>query len=97
MSHNDDTTSEEDVEGNNDDGRCIFDEETTMSCMANLEKINFKETTSKKLMRYHFFYCSLWFIFYNWCGCQHRFSGRKSKVVKDVNDKTIQQTFVFHQ
>ncbi|CAK8531748.1 unnamed protein product [Lathyrus sativus] len=36
-------------------------------------------------------------MFYNWYGCIHGFAGRKSKMVRNVNGKVVQQTFLCHR
>jgi len=62
-----------------------------------LEKISFKEMSSKDFMRYHFPNREVAFVFYNWYGCLHGFSGRKSLVVRNINSQIIQQIFLFYR
>lgn len=78
LSDNDDTTLEEDVEGNNDD-------EITVNCVVDLEKINFKELIVEQLMRYHCSYRNVRFMFYTKYGHLRGFPARNNKVVMKVN------------
>jgi len=76
---------------------CNFDDETTVDCMDDLERINFKEIGSDEIMRYHFPDRLVAFKFYNLYGCVRGFSGRRSRVVKNKDGDVVQQTFVCHR
>jgi hypothetical protein len=76
---------------------CNFDDETAVDCMADLDRINFKEIGSDEIMRYHFQDRLVAFKFYNLYGCVRGFSGRKSRVVKNRDGDVVQQTFVCHR
>lgn len=56
-----DEVGETDNNGNGDN----FDAENALDSMVNLEKINFKETCSEQMMRYHFPDREAAFNFYN--------------------------------
>lgn len=82
---------------NNQGYGCNFDDEHDVDCLNDIEKINFKETSSEEIMRYHFPDREVAFLFYNWYGCSHGFAGRKSRVVRNVNREIVQQTFICHR
>ncbi|KEH38360.1 hypothetical protein MTR_2g069720 [Medicago truncatula] len=63
---------------------CNFDDETAVDCMADLERINYKEIGSDEIMRYHFPDRLVAYKFYNLYGCVWGFAGRKSRAVKIV-------------
>lgn len=65
--------------------------------MNDLEKINFKELTVEEIMRYHFSYRNVGFMFYNKYDCLRGFYARNNKVFRNVNGEITQQTFLYHQ
>lgn len=48
----------------------------------------------REITNYHFLNVEVAFMFYNWHGCSHGFAGRKSRVVRNVKDEIMQQTFL---
>jgi len=55
----------------------------TVDCMADLERINYKEIGSDEIMRYHFPDRLVAYKFYNLYGCVRGLAGRRSRVVKN--------------
>jgi zinc finger SWIM domain-containing protein 3 len=76
---------------------CNFDAETAVDSVADLGKINLKESSYEEIMRYHFPDRDAAFMFYNRYACVHGFAGRKSRVVKNINGVVVQQTFLCHR